>query len=65
MHQELPWLGSQFSLYPPINSDNSLNIVSGERAVNARLLHLLLMRKGEDPLHPQLGQDVETAKHQH
>lgn len=55
MPQQLSWLGSQFTLYPPVVEGNLLNITSGIRAVNARLLHLLLMHKGDDPIHPQYG----------
>jgi len=35
--------------------EGELNIVSGVEAVTARILHLLLTRRGEDPIHPDMG----------
>lgn len=55
MSQNLSWLGSQLSLFPPNRTDGTLNLVSGIQAVNSRLIQLLLTRKGEDPLHPSIG----------
>jgi hypothetical protein len=49
------YLGSQATFFPPHNQYGELNIVSGVEAVTARILHLLLTRRGEDPIHPDMG----------
>ena len=49
------FLGSQTSFYPFDNGRGEINYVSGDRAIAARILHVLLTRPGEDPVHPNLG----------
>ena len=49
------YLGSDWSWYPANNRRGTLNIVKGTKAVCSRILHVLLTRKGEDPIHPDLG----------
>jgi len=49
------YTGKDWSSYPPHNSIGGLNIVSQRRAIASRILHVLLTRKGEDPIHPSLG----------
>lgn len=46
---------SQLSFFPFANESGGLNIVSGVEAVAHRILHILLLQKGEDPLHPEIG----------
>lgn len=48
-------IGQQLTFYPPHNSHGQLNLVSGYRAIAARILTLLLTRPGEDPIHPDMG----------
>jgi hypothetical protein len=47
--------GNDWSFYPSHNRIGGLNIVSGRSAIASRILHILLTRKGEDPIHPSLG----------
>ena len=47
--------GNDWTFYPSHNSSAGLNIVSGIRAISSRILHVILTRKGEDPIHPSLG----------
>ncbi|MEM8602890.1 MAG: hypothetical protein AAGF24_03505 [Cyanobacteria bacterium P01_H01_bin.121] len=49
------FLGSAWSPWPPHNLDGSLNIVSGPRKITADIISVCLIRRGEDPLHPDLG----------
>lgn len=49
------YTGNDWTFYPSHNSIGGLNIVSGRSAIASRILHILLTRKGEDPIHPSLG----------
>lgn len=46
---------SHLSLFPFSNSSGGLNIVSGIEAIASRILHLLLLQKGENPVFPEMG----------
>lgn len=48
-------MDSQLSFFPFSNSSGGLNIVSGTEAIAARILHLLLLQKGESLLYPDMG----------
>jgi hypothetical protein len=46
---------SQLSFFPSANKSDGLNIVSGVKAVADSILLILLLQKGELPLHPDAG----------
>lgn len=50
--------GQQWTAYLPVTPLRQLNIVRGDRVVFNRILHFLLLQKGEDPLHPEMGAAV-------
>lgn len=54
MTNNYSWFGSTWRLFPAF-SERQLNIVSGVEVVTAKLIHLLLIDKGDDPFHPELG----------
>jgi hypothetical protein len=50
----IDYLGQSWSLWPPSGSDGGLNIVSGVDKVSAHIISVLLLRPGEDLMHPGL-----------
>jgi hypothetical protein len=52
---DITFTGNDWTFYAPHNPSSGLNIVSGVRAITSRILHVILTRKGEDPIHPSLG----------
>ncbi len=55
MTSNLAHIGNQTTFYPYENERGEINVVSGSQAVGQRILHVLLTRPGEDPLHPNWG----------
>ena len=55
MASNLEHIGNQTTFYPYENKNGEVNIVSGSEAVASRILHVLLTRPGEDPVHPTWG----------
>lgn len=51
----LSFVGSGWSLFPPHDEWGDLNILTGTRKITADILHVLLLRQGEDPMNPTLG----------
>jgi hypothetical protein len=51
----LPHLGSGWSLFPPDSERGGFNLASGTRKITADILHVLLLRQGEDPMNPTMG----------
>ncbi|MBW4514596.1 MAG: GPW/gp25 family protein [Timaviella obliquedivisa GSE-PSE-MK23-08B] len=49
------FIGSAWSLWSATDDRGGLNIVSGDRKIAADIISVLLIRKGEDPVHPQYG----------
>lgn len=54
-----PATTNDWSAFPPVTSQRQLNIVNGDMAVYKRILTLLLLKKGEDPLHPEMGLGID------
>jgi hypothetical protein len=50
----LNYLGQSWSLWPAYSPDGGLNIVSGVEKVSAHIISILLIRPGEDLMHPGL-----------
>lgn len=48
-------VGNAWSLFPPDDDRNGLNYTSGTRRITAGILSVLLIRQGEDPIHPEYG----------
>lgn len=48
-------VGNTWSLWAPAGDDGGLNLVSGVRKVASDIISVLLIRQGEDPLHPEFG----------
>ena len=42
------------------NSFNKPNVLNGQQAVAARLMTLMMMEPGDDPLHPDMGVGLRT-----
>ena len=51
----MPYPGRNWTPFPPTTLKKQLNIVDGDRVVFMRILDFLLLKKGEDPLHPEMG----------
>lgn len=49
------FLGNAWSLWSPHDDLTGLNIVSGARQAVQAILSVCLIRKGEDPIHPDFG----------
>ncbi len=49
------FLGNAWSLWSPYDDLTGLNIVSGARQAVQAILSVCLIRKGEDPIHPDFG----------
>lgn len=49
------YFGQIWAGYPPTTPFRQLNIVKGDRVVFYKILHFLLLQKGEDPIHPEMG----------
>lgn len=49
------YLGKGLSLFPLLNASGELNVVSGARQISSQIVHLLLMRPGDNPIHPDMG----------
>lgn len=47
----LPHIGQAWSLWPPYDSKGGLNIVADSEKIASDILSVLLIRRGEDPLH--------------
>jgi len=48
-------IGSAWTLWPPYETRNGLNIVRGSRKIAHDIFTVCLLRRGEDPIHPDLG----------
>lgn len=48
-------LGSVWSLWQPGTAQRGLNIVTGDRLTASLIISVLLIRQGEDAIHPTLG----------
>ncbi len=48
----LDFLGNAWSLWPPSNEAGGLNIASGIQKMSGDILSVMLLRPGEDPIHP-------------
>lgn len=59
MPKKQSYLGSGLSLYPIATESGQLRIVSGVWEVSQKIITLLLTRKGESPLHPEMGSAPE------
>lgn len=55
----MPYPGRNWTPFPPTTLKKQLNIVDGDRTVFMRILDFVLLRKGEDPLHPEMGVAVQ------
>ncbi|MFQ3618058.1 MAG: hypothetical protein SNJ57_13200 [Cyanobacteriota bacterium] len=51
----LQYLGSAWTLWSPYEIRNGLNIVRGSRKITHDILTVCLLRRGEDPMHPDMG----------
>ena len=51
----LDFIGSAWSLWPSHSDREGCNLVSGTRKITSDILTVCLLRKGEDPIHPDLG----------
>ena len=49
------FLGKAWSFWPAYNERGNFNIVSGAMLPAHQILSVLLIRKGEDPIHPDFG----------
>ncbi len=49
------YIGTGLSLWPTANSYGEMNVVSGVRLLSSQIITVLLLKPGEDPLHPTLG----------
>ena len=54
MTSNLAYIGNQTTFYP-YDFRGQVNVVSEKKAIAARILHVLLTRPGEDPIHPDWG----------
>ena len=52
------FLGQQWTAFPLVTNSRQLNILRGVLVVLARILHLIFLEKGEDPVHPTMGLGV-------
>lgn len=46
-----------------VNSFNKPNVVDGKNAIAARLMTLIMMEPGDDPLHPDMGVGIKTYRY--
>jgi hypothetical protein len=51
--------GNAWSLWLPYDEYGNLNIVSGVRTISHAIISVCLIKKGEDPLHPDFGIAVD------
>ena len=50
----LSYLGRSWSLWPPDRPNGSLKIVEGAEKMSAHIISVLLLRPGEDLMHPEM-----------
>lgn len=50
----LDYLGQSWTLWQPLASSGALHIVSGVEKISAHIISVLLLRPGEDLMHPDL-----------
>jgi hypothetical protein len=50
----LDYLGQSWSLWPPSRNDGSLKIVARNEKISAHIISILLLRPGEDLMHPEM-----------
>lgn len=46
-----------------VNSFNRPNSVEGQEAIASRLMTLIMMEPGDDPLHPDMGVGIKTFRY--
>lgn len=46
-----------------VNSFNKPTVVEGKNAIGARLMELIMMEPGDDPLHPEMGVGLRTYRY--
>lgn len=46
-----------------VNSFNKPNVVEGKDAIASRLMTLIMMEPGDDPLHPDMGVGIKTYRY--
>lgn len=51
----LNYVGSAWTLWTPYETRNGINIVRGSRKITHDILTVCLLRRGEDPIHPDMG----------
>lgn len=51
----LKHIGSAWTLWTPYETRDGLNIVRGTRKITHDILTVCLLRRGEDPMHPDMG----------
>lgn len=51
--------GNAWSLWLPYDQYGNINIVSGVRTISHNIISVCLIRKGENPLHPDFGMAPE------
>lgn len=49
------YIGTGISLWPTSNKRGQLNVVGGIELLSSQIITVLLLKPGEDPLHPTLG----------
>lgn len=51
----LDYVGSAWTLWNPYATRDGINIVRGSRKITHDILTVCLLRRGEDPIHPDMG----------
>lgn len=46
-----------------VNNFNKPNVVEGKNAIASRLMTLIMMEPGDDPLHPDMGVGIKTYRY--
>ena len=46
-----------------VNPFNKPNVVEGKNAIASRLMTLIMMEPGDDPLHPDMGVGIKTFRY--